>query len=81
MTRTSGTTASSVAKAINPRMTQSVLRRRPEPTYLDGRLSGERRKRLRRQRRNLEAALGGPVTIEDVAGSDFGPALERRHAP
>jgi hypothetical protein len=54
-----------------------VLRRRPEPTYLDGRLSGERRKRLRRQRRNLEAALGGPVTIEDLAGSDFGPALER----
>lgn len=51
--------------------------RRPEPTYLDGRLSAQRRKRLGRARRNLEAALAGPVTTEDRAHDDFDGALER----
>jgi hypothetical protein len=54
-----------------------VLRRRPEPTYLEGRLSGQRRKRLRRQRRNLAVALGGEPAIRDRAAPDPGPALER----
>ena len=54
-----------------------VLRRRPEPTYLDGRLSGQRRKRLRRQHRNLEAAVGGALTVGDRAETDLAGALER----
>jgi hypothetical protein len=54
-----------------------VLRRRPEPDYLDGRLSTQRRKRLRRQRRHLEAALGGPLTVHDNAQTDMAVALDR----
>ena len=54
-----------------------MLRRRQQPTYLDGRLSGQRRKRLRRQRRNLEAAVGGALTATDRADSDLAAALER----
>lgn len=53
-----------------------VVRRREAPTYLDGRLSGQRRKKLRRQRRRLEEHLG-PVRIRDLAGTDFDRGLER----
>lgn len=44
-----------------------VLRRRERATYLDGRLSSQRRKRLRRGRRRLEAQLGGPVALTRCA--------------
>ena len=54
-----------------------VLRRRPTSDYLDGRLSTQRRKRLRRQRRHLEAALGGPLTMHDHARTDVAVALDR----
>lgn len=54
-----------------------MLRRRPAPTYLEGRLSAQRRKRLRRAGRNLEAALGGPLLAADRAPDDFDAALER----
>lgn len=52
-----------------------VLLRRPQPTYLDGRLSAQRRKRLRRARRRLEAELGGPVAATRCA--DVSAATER----
>ncbi len=54
-----------------------VLQRRPAPDYLDGRLSTQRRKRLRRQRRHLEAALDGPLTVHDHAQTDVVEALDR----
>jgi CelD/BcsL family acetyltransferase involved in cellulose biosynthesis len=54
-----------------------VLCRRPEPTYVDGRLSGQRRKRLRRQGRNLESELGAPLRVVDQAEADLGGALDR----
>lgn len=45
------------ARRISPRTLQEherpVVRRRADPTYLDGRLSARRRKRLRSQRRGL----------------------------
>ena len=70
-----------LAGASQPRVLQRherpVLRRRPLPTYLDGRLSGQRRKRLRRQRRNLEAAVGGALTMGDRAETDLAAAIER----
>jgi CelD/BcsL family acetyltransferase involved in cellulose biosynthesis len=54
-----------------------VLRRRSEPTYVDGRLSSQRRKRLRRQGRNLEGELGGTLSLVDRAETDVSGALER----
>ncbi len=53
-----------------------VLHRRPAPDYLDGRLSTQRRKNLRRQRRRLEEELG-PVRARDLGATDHEGALER----
>jgi CelD/BcsL family acetyltransferase involved in cellulose biosynthesis len=48
-----------------------VVRRRPRPTYLDGRLSSRSRKTLRRQGRRLAEELGGAVlTVDLVRGGD-----------
>lgn len=58
------------------RFERPVVHRRPAATYLDGRLSGQRRKNLRRQGRRLAEALG-PVTIRDRAAGDFDATLER----
>lgn len=46
-----------------------VLRRRPKPTYLEGRISARHRKALRRQRRRLAEVLTAPVVLRDRAGS------------
>ncbi len=54
-----------------------VVRRRAQPTSLDGGLSSSRRKRLRRQRRGLEGELGGAAATRDVAGDDLEEALGR----
>lgn len=56
--------------------TAPVMRRREAPTYLEGRLSGQRRKNLRRQRRRLEEHLG-QVAIRDLAGQGLEAGLER----
>lgn len=53
-----------------------VVRRRPEPTYVDGRLSARRRKELRRQRRRLSADLGAEVATTALPGTSLGAALE-----
>lgn len=50
-----------------------VAHRRPEPTYLDGLVSGVHRKSFRRQRRVLERELGAPVTT--VTSYDVEPLL------
>ena len=50
-----------------------VVRRRPEATYTDGRMSSARRKKLRRHRRQLEEALGGELMARDL--------LEDAHDP
>lgn len=50
-----------------------VARRRPEPTYLDGLVSGVHRKGFRRQRRTLERELGAPVAT--VTSYDAEPFL------
>ena len=55
-----------------------VIRRRPEPTYLDG-LSASRRSKLRRLRPRLAAAAnGGEVTCVDLVdpGADLDEAVE-----
>lgn len=56
---------------------RAVVLRRAEPTYTDGRISGSRRKKLRRHRRQLGEALGGEVrTIEMLAsGVDLDAAV------
>jgi CelD/BcsL family acetyltransferase involved in cellulose biosynthesis len=59
------------------RFERPIVLRRTEPSYLDGRLSASRRKRLRRARRALERELGAPLATPDVAGGDPGDALER----
>lgn len=58
------------------RLQRPVVRRRPQATYLDGRLSAKRRKNLRRQLRRLGETLG-PVTVRDLAPEDFEGALDR----
>lgn len=48
-----------------------VLHRRPECTYLDGRISTRHLKALRRQRRRLGDELGGEVAaVDHAAGAD-----------
>jgi CelD/BcsL family acetyltransferase involved in cellulose biosynthesis len=48
---------------------RAALRRRPEPTYLDGRLSKHRARELRRHRRQVTEMHGGlPVTVHDRSG-------------
>ncbi len=55
-----------------------MVHRRDEATYLEGRLSTQRRKALRKARRRLEAELG-PLSVRDLAGDGVEPllALER----
>ncbi len=53
-----------------------VVRRRPEPTYLNGRLSAWRRKELRRQRRRLSAELGAEVATTEHSGASVDTALD-----
>jgi CelD/BcsL family acetyltransferase involved in cellulose biosynthesis len=53
-----------------------VLRRRPEPTYLDGRFDARRRKELRRQRRRLAEALGVEAGTTELAGGRPPAAVE-----
>jgi CelD/BcsL family acetyltransferase involved in cellulose biosynthesis len=47
---------------------RAALRRRPDPTYLDGKLSNGRARELRRLRRQLSEKLGGAVEAHDRAG-------------
>lgn len=54
-----------------------VLRRRPERTYLDGRISSRHLKALRRKRRRLAEKLGGELEVVDVArGGDVTAGME-----
>lgn len=53
-----------------------MLHRRPEPDYLDGRLSARHRKSLRRQARRLAEGLGGSLELVDLAAGGA-PALTR----
>lgn len=46
---------------------RAVLRRRPDGSYLEGRMSASRRKRLRRARRGLSEALGADAVVDDRA--------------
>lgn len=57
---------------------RAIVRRRPEPTYTEGRLSGSRRKKLRRHRRRLGEVLGHEaVTTELLAqGEALDAALD-----
>ncbi len=57
---------------------RAAVDRRPEPTYTEGRISGSRRKKLRRHRRQLAEQLGGELHTDDmvVAGGDLGTAVE-----
>jgi CelD/BcsL family acetyltransferase involved in cellulose biosynthesis len=47
---------------------RAIVRRRPEPTYIEETLSSKHRRELRRQRRKLGEALGGEPTLVDRAG-------------
>jgi CelD/BcsL family acetyltransferase involved in cellulose biosynthesis len=68
------------ARRLRPRsiltFRRPILCRRPEATYLEGRLSGRHRKRLRRQRRQLEAALGGRAVTVDRAADGATAAID-----
>lgn len=58
-------------------MHRPVVRRRAEPTYLEGRLSDRSRKNLRRRRRRLAEAVGGTLQLVDAArGPDPAAAVE-----
>lgn len=50
------------------RFERAMVHRRPEPTYLEDRLSSKRRKELRRQRRQLETALGATLEVTNHSG-------------
>jgi CelD/BcsL family acetyltransferase involved in cellulose biosynthesis len=52
------------------RFERAVLRRRPEPTYVEETLSSKHRRELRRQRRKLGEELGEEPTMVDRAGED-----------
>lgn len=54
-----------------------VVHRRAEATYLDGRLSSSRRRKLGRTRRRLERQLGAEVSLVDRSGVDPQAALGR----
>jgi hypothetical protein len=54
--------------AVLERFERATLDRRPANDYLAGRLSGRRRKDLRRLARRLEAELGGTIEVRDRAG-------------
>jgi CelD/BcsL family acetyltransferase involved in cellulose biosynthesis len=49
---------------------RAVLRRRPEPTYVEETLSSKHRRELRRQRRKLGESLGEEPTTVDRGGED-----------
>ena len=51
------------------RFERAVVLRRDAPTYLDGRLSSQRRKKLRRQARTLATAAQGELEVVDLARS------------
>ena len=57
---------------------RAMVRRRDEPTYLEGRVSGSRRKKLRRHRRQMAELLGDEVCTAEVLsqGTDLDAALE-----
>lgn len=71
-TRARGTGAQVLLRRDRP-----VVRRRAEPTYLEGRLSSSRRRKLARLRRRLEGALGGPIGLVDHAVDDLDGAVTR----
>ena len=54
-----------------------VVHRRAKATYLDGRLSSSRRRKLGRTRRRLERQLGAEVSLVDRSGVDPRAALGR----
>ncbi|MEN8706736.1 MAG: GNAT family N-acetyltransferase [Nocardioides marinisabuli] len=54
-----------------------VVHRRAEPTYLDGRLSSSRRRRLGRWGRRLERELGAPIGLEERSAEDPEAAVAR----
>ena len=56
---------------------RAIVRRRPRPDYLDGRLSAQRRKRLRRSQKRLAEALGSAPALRDRARDDLAGALDR----
>lgn len=80
-----GPVASALAEALDGRLgyaltfdafDRPVLKRRPEPTYLQETLSARRRKELRRLERRLGERLGDPLRVVDrgdetVARDDF----------
>ena len=47
------------------RFSRAVLRRRPQPDYLEGRVRGKHRREFRRLARGLAEDLGGPLEIVD----------------
>jgi len=57
---------------------RAVVQRRPEATYTDGRVSGSRRKKLRRHRRQLGEQLGEELYATEVLGTgeDLGATLD-----
>jgi CelD/BcsL family acetyltransferase involved in cellulose biosynthesis len=57
------------------RFQRAVLRRRPQPDYLAGRLSTKHRKNLDRARRQLGAELGGEVRASDICRSADGDGV------
>lgn len=69
-----GPAAAGLAAAASAHVTdidaydRPVVHRRPEPTYLDGRISSRHLKSLRRLRRRLGDQLGGEVVAVDRAG-------------
>jgi CelD/BcsL family acetyltransferase involved in cellulose biosynthesis len=59
---------------VAERFERATLRRRPEPDYLEGRVSAKKAKELRRLRRALERELGAEIDVRDRAGD--GAAVE-----
>jgi CelD/BcsL family acetyltransferase involved in cellulose biosynthesis len=52
------------------RFERAIVRRRPEPTYVEETLSSKHRRELRRQRRKLGEALDAEPELVDRAGED-----------
>lgn len=63
--------------AVLSRASRPMVHRRPDPTYVEGRLSTSRQRRLRRFRRRLSDALGGEVQLVDAAPRDLEGGLSR----
>lgn len=60
---------------VEDEVQRPVVHRRPEPTYLEGRLSARSRKNLRRLERRLSEAAGGTLELADAASDPS--AVER----